>query len=49
MEVKETKPQSFAVATNGVDVGTISLQYIITTKAKGGVMASIAASMIYCW
>lgn len=35
--------------TNSVDVGTISLQYMITAKAKGGVLASVAASVTYCW
>lgn len=34
---------------NSVDVGTISLQYMITAKAKGGVQASVAANVTYCW
>lgn len=34
---------------NSVDVGTISLQYMITAKAMGDVLASVAASVTYCW
>ena len=42
MEVNEANPQSLAV-------GTISLQYMIAVKAKGGVLASISATLTYCW